>query len=343
MDFTSDNIGPAHPRVMEALARANEGTSAPYGFDDLTAAAVAKVREVFEAPEAEVFFVVGGTAANALLLGTLSEPWHTVFCSDVAHVLHDECNAPEFYAGGAKLTPLPARDGKVSPKALDAAVDALFADSPRDTQAGPVSLTNVTERGTLYTAVETAAIAARARAHGLPVHLDGARFANACASLGATPADLTWRAGVDALSFGGTKNGCLALEAAILFDPAKAAEFGFRRMRGGHLVSKHRYLAAQMLAYLEHDLWLDMAGSANAAMTWLATGLAEAPDVDVLYPVEANMAFLRMTRKCHERLMAAGIRYPATPEGEHRITTRIVCDWSKTEAEIETFLEAARG
>ncbi|MEM8803418.1 MAG: beta-eliminating lyase-related protein, partial [Pseudomonadota bacterium] len=219
MHFASDNAGPVHPRVMEALAQANDGWALPYGNDDVTRRAADKVREVFEAPDAAVYFVATGSAANAILLGTMSAPFQTVFCTAEAHIHEDECNAPEFYTSGAKLTLVASDDARMSADALETAITALEGGNVHGPQPGPVSLTQVTERGTVYTLDQLGALAQVAKTHGMPVHLDGARFANALIALDTTPAEMTWRVGIDTVSFGGTKNGLMGVEAAVIFDP----------------------------------------------------------------------------------------------------------------------------
>ncbi|MBV7410398.1 low specificity L-threonine aldolase [Maritimibacter sp. DP1N21-5] len=349
MFFASDNAGPVHPRVLEALTRANEGYASGYGADDLTTRTVTRIREVFEAPGAAVFFVATGTAANALALATLAQPFQTVFCTDVAHIHEDECNAPEFFTGGAKLTLVPTDDGRMTPDALRAAIEAEESRGIHGPQRGPVSITNITERGTRYTSADIAALAKVAHDHGLPVHLDGARFANALVAEGCTPAEMTWKAGVDVLSFGGTKNGLMGVEAVILFDPARAREFEYRRKRGGHLFSKHRYLTAQMAAYLEGDLWLDLARAANAANARLTRALGQLPEVDFLYETGGNMTFASWSAATHRRLFEAGAVYylwDGTLEGaadDARLGARLVCDWSMTDDAIDRFIEVLRG
>jgi len=296
MFFASDNAGPVHPKVMQALAAANDGYAMPYGADDLMEAVRSRIREEFEAPEAAVYLVATGTAANSIALATLCQPFETVFCSPVAHIHEDECNAPEFYTGGAKLTLVPADDAKMTPAALRAAIEAEEVRGVHGPQRGPVSITNVTERGTVYAVAEIAALAGVAKDYGLPVHLDGARFANALVAAEATPAEMTWKAGVDAVSFGGTKNGLMGVEAVIFFDPKHAWEFELRRKRGAHLFSKHRYLSAQMLAYLEDGLWLELARAANAANARLVAGLRGIDGIDFLYEPQANMGFASLVR-----------------------------------------------
>lgn len=349
MHFASDNAGPVHPRVMAALAAANDGYAMPYGADDLMVEVTARIRAAFEAPEAKVFLVATGTAANSLALATLSQPFQTVFCSRVAHIHEDECNAPEFYTGGAKLTLVPGHAAKMTPEALHHAIAAEESRGVHGPQRGPVSITNVTERGTVYSVAEVAALAAVAKGYGLPVHLDGARFANALVAAGATPAEMTWKAGVDAVSFGGTKNGLMGVEAVVFFDPRHAWEFELRRKRGAHLFSKHRYLSAQMLAYLDDGLWLDMARAANAANARLVARLRGVDGVRFLYEPEANMSFAGWTRAGHRRLHDAGAQYyvwEGQLEGDdpqEELTARMVTDWSASDEDIDRFVELVKG
>ena len=351
MIFTSDNASPAHPKVIEALARANEGYAMPYGADPLMDGVRARIREIFEAPEAAVYLVATGTTANALALACLSEPWQAIYCHEDAHVMVDECGAPEFYTAGAKLVPIAGEDGKLTPQALRAAIEATHQGFVHSVQRGAVSLTNATEAGTIYRPEEVAALAAVARDFALPVHMDGARFANALVSAGCSPADLTWRAGVDALSFGGTKNGLVGVEAVVLFDPARAWEFELRRKRGGHLFSKHRYLSAQMAASLEGDLWLEMARAANRAAARLAEGIAATPGAFLRHPVEANAVFAGWPRAGHRRAQEAGAAYYFWPDMEasldgpddEPLSARLVCSWCTTDAEIDEFLALIGG
>ena len=341
MNFGSDNCGPVHPKVMEALEAANRGYVPSYGADPWMAQVRRQIREIFEAPEAEVCLVINGTTANALALACHIQTWDTVFCTPMAHIAVDECNAPEFFSGGAKLTHV-GDTPKMTPEALREAMAPYGTGDVHMAQVGALSLTNVTECGTVYSPSEIAALSLVAREYGAVVHLDGARFANALVALGCTPADMTWKAGVDVVSFGGTKNGCMGVEAVALFDPAKAREFELRRKRAGHLLSKHRYLSAQMEAYVADGLWLDLAGRANAAMAELAAGLRDVPEISFLYPAEANMAFVTMPRAMHQRLQAAGAVYGVEAESANEITARLVCDWSCDEDMISDFLQAAR-
>ncbi|MFK7870195.1 MAG: low specificity L-threonine aldolase [Roseobacter sp.] len=342
MFLASDNTGPAHPTVMARINAANENYAMPYGADLIMDEVRAQIRHIFEAPEAAVFLVATGTAANALALATYVQPYQTVFCSPVAHIHEDECNAPEFYSAGAKLTLVPGGH-KMTPDALRAAIAAEESRGVHGPQRGPVSITQVTERGGVYDLETLTALAKVAKAHNLPVHLDGARFANALVKLGCTSAEMTWKAGVDVVSFGGTKNGCMGVEAVVFFDPEKAWEFELRRKRGAHLFSKHRYLSAQMAGYLQDDVWLDCARAANAKAARLAAGL-KAQGVRMLYEPEANMMFPVFPRRVHKRLHDAGAKYyvwEGTLEGrdpEEELAARLVCDWSLPDDQIDKFL-----
>ena len=342
MFFASDNTGPVHPKVMEALAAANTGYASPYGNDDLTAEAVTKVREVFEAPDAMVHFVPTGTAANALLLATLAKPWDAILCSDVAHVHVDECNAPEFFAGGAKLVLVPSSGGKITAKDLHERIRSVAQGDVHCPQRGPVSITQVTEKGGVYTLDEIGAICDVAKSHNMPLHLDGARFANAVAALGCTPAEMSWKAGVDAVSFGGTKNGLMAVEAAILFDPDKSFEFELRRKRAAHLFSKLRYLSAQMLAYLTDDLWLEMASEANRTGQKLAKALPDA-GARLADPADASLMYVEWDRETEERLRKTDAQFSSSEIENDRFLARLVTNWATTDDDVESFITALKG
>jgi threonine aldolase len=342
MFFASDNTGPVHPKVMEALAAANTGYASPYGNDDLTAEAVTKVREVFEAPDAMVHFVPTGTAANALLLATLAKPWDAILCSDVAHVHVDECNAPEFFAGGAKLVLVPSSGGKITATDLHERIRSVAQGDVHCPQRGPVSITQVTEKGGVYTLDEIGAICDVAKSHNMPVHLDGARFANAVAALGCTPAEMSWKAGVDAVSFGGTKNGLMAVEAAILFDPDKSFEFELRRKRAAHLFSKLRYLSAQMLAYLTDDLWLEMASEANRTGQKLAKALPDA-GARLADPADASLMYVEWDRQAEERLRETDAQFSSSEIENDRFLARLVTNWATTDDDVESFITTLKG
>lgn len=342
MYFASDNAGAVHPEVMTELTRANEGFALPYGADPQMDDVRQHLRGIFEAPEAAVYLVATGTAANALALATLSQPFETVFCSPVAHIHEDECNAPEFYTGGAKLALVPGGD-KMTPEDLRKTIAQEETRGVHGPQRGPVSITQVTERGSVYSLDALRALTSVAKDFDLPVHLDGARFANALVALDCTPAEMTWKIGIDAVSFGGTKNGLMGVEAVIFFDPANAHEFELRRKRGAHLFSKHRYLSAQMAAYLRDDLWLNSARKANANAAYLAKGL-RAAGAEFLHSPDANMIFASFPRATHKRLHEAGAVYyiwEGDLDGQNpteHLSARLVCDWSITPEQIDAFL-----
>lgn len=340
MFFASDNSGPVHPQIMQRLSEGNEGYAMPYGADTIMDEVRTRLRDVFEAPEAAVYLVATGTAANALGLACYTQPWQTIFCSAVSHIEEDECNAPEFYSGAAKLTLIHGSD-KIDPAALRAAVAATGTKGVHGAQKGPLSITQVTERGGVYSLDQIKALTAVAQAQGVPVHLDGARFANAQVALGCTAAEMTWKAGVDFVSFGGTKNGCMGVEAVVFFDPEKAWEFELRRKRGAHLFSKHRYLSAQMAGYLQDDLWLDLAARSNASAARLGAGMVKR-GATLLHPVEANMIFAEMPRAQHRKLLEGGAVYYVMGDmdgpDDEAVMCRLVCDWSVGEAGVDAFL-----
>ncbi|ARJ70481.1 threonine aldolase family protein [Paracoccus contaminans] len=340
MNFGSDNSSGVHPRIMAALAAANDGSAPSYGRDALTEGAAGRLREIFEAPDAAVFLVGTGTGSNALALAQLCPPWGRIFCHETAHIETSESGGPAWMAGGASLALTPGAWGRMTPQALAARIADYPQVDEHDGRNAVLSITNATEWGTVHDAASVAGLCAVARGAGMAVHVDGARFANAVAATGASPAALTWRAGVDALSLGGTKNGCLALEAVVFFDPARAQDFAFRRMRAGHLWSKHRFLAAQALAWLEGGLWLDLARHANAAAAELAAGLRNSGHAP-LAPVEANEVFVRLPRAVIARARAAGLRaadWPAAGDDEDRGTIRLVTGWTTTAEEIAALL-----
>lgn len=347
MFFASDNASPVPPQVMAALARANEGYAPSYGNDPIMEGVRTRLREVFEAPEAAVYLVATGTTANALSLASFCPPWGAVYCQPEAHINVDECGAPEFYTSGAKLVGVPGAEGKIDPAALATAIATATPVGVHNVQPGMLSLTNLTEAGTAYSVDEIAELAGIAKGAGLPVHLDGARFANALVATNATPAQMTWRAGVDVLSFGGTKNGLMGVEAVVIFDPAKAWEFELRRKRAGHLFSKHRYLAAQMAAYLEDDLWLTLARQANAAGQRLAEGLTSHPQAELSHSAPANMMFATLPRALHAKARAEGAVYymngPEEGPGDEGIEARFVTSWCTTGEEVDRFLSLIAG
>lgn len=345
MIFNSDNASGVAPEIMAALAASEAGYSMPYGNDDITARAQAKVRDVFEAPDAAVYFVATGTAANALGLACLCPPWGTVYCHQGSHIEEDECGAPEFFTGGSKLTLLDGDDAKMTEQGL---LDALASGSRgvHNVQKGALSLTQATEAGAAYTLQEVQALAGIARKAGMPVHMDGTRLANALARQNVSPADMTWRAGVDVLCLGATKNGALASEAVILFDPDRAWEFELRRKRGGHLFSKMRFLSSQIEAYLMDGLWLRLAEHSNRMADLLADGINADPVARVKNTIGANMLFPEITLAQHKRLQAAGAGYYTMSEFDPNgaedqiIKIRLVASFRTTEDDVSSFLSA---
>lgn len=345
MWFTSDNAGPAAPEIMDAMMQANTIYSQSYGADPIMDRVRDKIREIFEAPDAAVYLVSTGTAANSLALATMVQPWQTIYCHRHAHIQEDECGAPEFYAGGAKLVPLDGKDAKIDPASLSEAIANTGQVGVHNVQKGALSITTATENGAVYTVAEIEALCDIAKVNDIPVHLDGARFVNALAHLGCTPAEMTWKAGIEAVSFGGTKNGCLGVEAVILFNPDRAWEFELRRKRGGHLVSKHRYLSAQMEAYLTDDLWLNMAKQSNAAAAKLSAGILELPGATLLHPTDANIVFAGWKRSGHRAVQDAGAHYYFWPfdqtlngPDDEILTARMVCNWATTDEDVDNFL-----
>jgi threonine aldolase len=343
MNFASDNAAGIAPAILQALGRANAGFALSYGNDDLSRAVERRLSELFER-EVAVYLVATGTAANALAIAHVSPPWGAVLCHEEAHIACDEAGAPEFFGGGLKLVPLRGEHGKIAPATLTAAF-ATFRGEPHSVLPAVLSLTQATEAGTVYSNAEVAALSAVAHERGLAVHMDGARFGNALARLGSTPAEATWKAGVDVLSFGATKGGAMAAEAVIFFDPERARAMPSRRKRSGHLVSKHRYLAAQFDAYLRDDLWLRLARHANAAASGLAAGLA-AHGLPPVSPVEANEVFVRLPMEADRRLKEAGAAYyhwDVPDAGTGLVLVRLVTSFASTEAEVERFVQLAAG
>ncbi len=314
MRFFSDNAAPAHPKVLEAIVRANRIDTA-YDGDEWSRRLDGAFSDLF-GTEVRAFWVTTGTAANCLALAALCPPYRAILCHKDAHIEVDEAGAPGFFTGGAKLVLLEGEGAKLSPDAIDAACDRI-RDDVHQVQPAAISITNATEYGLVYRASEVAAIGELASRRGLALHMDGARLANALATTGDSLADMTWRAGVDALSFGFVKNGGLNAEALIVFTTDLADEIAVRRKRAGHLLSKGRYLAAQLLAMLDGDLWLDNARAANAA----AQALAKAAPNRLVYPVEANEIFLQATAGEAARLRAEGFDFYDWGPGEIRLVT----------------------
>jgi threonine aldolase len=291
-DFRSDNVGGAAPEILEALVAAGSGTAAPYGDDDLTRRMVQRFSAVFER-SVQVFPVATGTGANSVALAAIANPYGAIYCHETAHINVYECGAPEFFTG-AKLVGLPGRDFKLDAAALDEALGLAGRGNPTRVQPFALNITQPTDFGTLYSLEEIAALSAVAHRHGLRVHMDGARFANAVAALGCSPAELTWRSGVDVLSLGATKNGAINAEAVVVFDATIGGEIPYRMKRGGQVLSKARFVSAQLERYVADTRWLERARRANALAAGLAARLQAIPGVTLVAPVQVNMLFLRM-------------------------------------------------
>lgn len=336
MNFASDNVTGVSPEILAAITAANEGTTASYGEDPITARVTERLAEIFE-HEVAIFPVATGTAANSLALAALTPPWGAVFCHEQAHIAVDEANAPEFYSGGAKLVTLAGADGKLTAETIAKLLPGGLG-VVHHAQPAAISLTQATECGTAYRPAEIAAIAEIAHHHGLAVHMDGARFANALVQLGCTPAEMTWRAGIDALSFGATKNGALAAEAIVFFDKAKAESLPFRRKRAGHLFSKMRFLSAQLDAYLTNELWLRNARHANGMAQRLARGLGQLAGSRLRHPVEANEIFIELPEPVIAGLLEQGFKFYRW-DGS---CIRLVTAWNTEENSVDAMIEAAR-
>lgn len=340
MNFCSDNVTGVAPEIMAALAAANEGAAMPYGNDECSQRLEAKFSDLFETT-VTVFPVATGSAANALALSVMAPPFGAIYCHAESHINVDECGAPEFYTGGAKLVTLTGSDGKIYAADLAAVLARSGAGVVHHVQPAAVSLTQASEAGTVYSVDEVHDIAEITHAHSLSLHMDGARFANAVVSLGCSPADITWRAGVDVLTFGATKNGAMAAEAVVFFNQSLAETFSYRRKRSGHLFSKMRFLSAQLEAYITDDLWIRNAAHANQMAATLAAGLTSLPRAHLCHSVEANEIFIQLPEAVIEGLVADGFRFYRW-EGEHSTTLRLVTAFNTREEDVTAFLEAAR-
>ena len=331
--FASDNISSACPEVMEALAKANEANSPSYGEDPWTRDLAVRLGEIFETP-VTVFPVTTGTAANALALSTLTPAFGKIFCHELAHINTDECGAPELFTGGAKLIDMPGANGRITAQALEETI--YGAGNVHHAQPASVSITQACESGTVYSIEEIEAIAAVAHSHNLSMHMDGARFANALVTLGVTPAQMTWQAGIDVLSFGGTKNGCLTAEAVVFFKPELVGDFPFLQKRAGQLLSKSRFISSQFMGYLADDVWMRNARQANAMAQRLSKGLADLPGLELAYPTQSNEVFVVMPAALIDRLSATGLAI--NDEELDGKAVRFVAAWNTTESEVDALL-----
>ncbi len=337
-DFSSDNIVAVAPEVLSAIAAANHGTAHSYGDDDFTRRLHHLACEIFEC-DLVIYPVATGTAANALALAALAPSHGGIYCHETAHVQKDECGAPEFFTAGAKLIGLPGDAGKISVARIAPAYAEAQERGIHQVRPAAISLSQATEWGTVYTPAEIAAVTDFAHGAGMHVHMDGARFANALVHLGCAPAQASWRAGIDVLSLGATKNGALAAEAVVFFSRELAVQFEYRRKRAGQLLSKMRFFSAQLVAYLENGLWLRHAAQANAMAQQLAAGLAAIPGIRLTQPVQANELFPALPESAIAALLAEDFgfyRWPA-PEGQGSVI-RLVTAWNTCAADIDHLL-----
>lgn len=345
MNFASDNWAGAHPAIAQALSAAAGGFAPAYGASDLDRKVADRLSEIFER-EVAVYFVATGTAANALSMTALSRPGGVAFAHREAHMLEDECGAPEYFTGGARLFPVDGALGRIDPALLDRAIRRYPADFVHAGQPMAVSITQATEIGTVYGRDDIGAVSEICRTHRLPLHMDGARFANALVSLGCTPAEMTWKSGVDIVSFGGTKNGCWCAEAVIVLNPDLGRDMPFLRKRAAQLFSKSRFAAAQFDAYLADGLWLESARHANR----MAKALADAIDVSsrlrLAWKPQANEVFAVMEKATFDALRQSGVNfydwhpphaYSGEPISESQMMARLVTSFATTGDEVAGF------
>jgi threonine aldolase len=333
--FASDNAAGICPEAWAAMAAANDGYTPGYGDDEITARVCDLFRKLFER-DSEVFFTFNGTAANALALASLCQSYHSIICHEHAHVETDECGGPEFFSNGTKILVGKGGNGKISPESVSELV--LRRTDVHYPKPRVLSLTEPTEMGTVYTPTEIKALSRVCKKHGLRLHMDGARFANAVASLGVKPAEISWKAGVDVLCFGGTKNGLAVGEAVIFFDRKLALEFDYRCKQAGQLASKMRYLSAPWLGLLQTGAWLSNAENANRHAKELEAGFRRAPGAQVLYPVQANGVFVKLTPRLATGLRKRGWRFYDFIGGG----SRFMCSWNTTDADVRGLLSDVR-
>ena len=332
--FASDNVAGACPEVLDAILKANDGDRAPYGDDEISKNLQDKFSEIFE-KEVIVFPTSSGTAANALALSTMTPSFGNIYCHKLSHINTDECGAPEFYTGGAKLIPLVGVDGKITSGELEQNISGVGI--VHHTQPSSVSITQVCETGEVYELDEIKEITKVAHNHNLNMHMDGARFANALVSLNCTPAEMTWKSGIDVLSFGATKNGCIAAEAIIFFKPELVGNLSFLMKRAGHLLSKMRFVSAQLEAYISNNVWLDNAKNANEMGKKLSEGLIKHNSIKLAYPTQANEVFAKFPREVIEHLNSEG--YKMNEDELDGQAARLVAAWNTKISDVESFLE----
>ncbi len=331
--FSSDNVTGACPEVMDAIVTANEGIVESYGNDKWSLNLQKKLSEIFET-DVVVFPVVSGTAANALALSVLSPAFGKIFCNKLSHINTDECGAPEFFSGGAKLVSMSSDDGKINAK--DLSQNIRGTGIVHLAQPAAVSITQACETGTVYQLEEIKSIAETAHEHGLKVHMDGARFANAIVSLDVSPAEMTWKSGIDVLSFGGTKNGCLTAEAVVFFKPELVGNFPYLHKRSGQLLSKMRFVSAQLEAYISNDVWLRNARNANNMAKLLSEGLAKFTDIKLTYTTQSNEVFVHLPSSTINLLNAKG--YNVSEDELDGKSVRFVTAWNTVSDDIDKLI-----
>jgi threonine aldolase len=335
--FASDNVAGACPEVLDAIIKANDGDSTPYGNDQISTELQDKFSEIFE-KEVVVFPTASGTAANALALATMTPSFGNVYCHKLSHINTDECGAPEFYTGGGKLVTLNGVKGKITAEELDQAISGKGI--VHHTQPSSVSITQVCETGEVYQLDEIKKISEVTHKHNLSIHMDGARFANALVSLNVTPAEMTWKSGIDVLSFGATKNGCIAAEAIIFFKKDLVGNVAFLMKRAGHLLSKMRFVSAQLDAYISNDVWLRNAKHANKMGKKLSDGLKDHSDINLAYPTEANEVFATFPRNKIDHLNSEG--YKINEDEWDGKAVRLVAAWNTQDADVDHLLRALK-
>ena len=331
--FASDNVAGACPEVLEAILKANDGDRAPYGDDEISKNLQDKFSEIFE-KEVIVFPTSSGTAANALALSTMTPSFGNIYCHKLSHINVDECGAPEFYTGGAKLVNLNGVNGKITAEELNKSISGKGV--VHHTQPSSVSITQLCETGEAYELDEVKKISEIAHNHKLNMHMDGARFANALVSLDCSPAEMTWKSGIDVLSFGATKNGCLAAEAIIFFKPELVGNLPFLMKRAGHLLSKMSFVSAQLDAYITNEVWLRNAKHANAMGKKLSQGLDKHKNIELAYPTDANEIFVKIPKDIIDQLNSEG--YTINDDEWDGKAVRLVTAWNTSLSDIETFL-----
>ena len=332
--FASDNVVGACPEVLQAIINANDGIAPPYGNDKISSILQEKFSEIFE-KEVIVYPTASGTASNALALSAISPVFGNIYCHKLSHINVDECGAPEFYTGGAKLIPLTGRDGKITTDELESNIGGFGI--VHHTQPSIVSITQATETGEVYTLDQIKSISEVAHKRKLKMHMDGARFANALVSLDVSPAEMTWKSGIDILSFGATKNGCIAAEAIVIFNKELVGNLPFLLKRSGHLLSKMRFVSAQLDAYISNNVWLKNAKHANNMAKKLSNGLVATNQVKLEYPTEANEVFVKLSREMVNHLNSE--EYMMSNDELNGSTVRLVTAWNTKTEEIDEFLD----